>query len=374
MQHLCKMHPKLVPELVPFWMRMAFRAATECGISFGIFDLQECCVDCSKVRPHDLPKRGKATNDCISKRVTKSLQRIVDRNDVAAPGFTCAAMALSGARGKKQVRQLVGARGYLSPGHTDWPKKHSKFYFNKPLLKGMDKATAFWAAMNGRASMVEKKRGPASAGGLTRSLVFALWPWRVREGDCGYTGPKQRGPGVCLYGTEMAVCQECYGELPDGHKVSVDYRAGLIAAQSIGERGTQLSMQAFHTGEQVVSINDVRNILTNQKYFSAASSLPRFKKRMVKMEAYKHIDLRHLELLWRVIHEAKEKADRTLRGVIRVRTAKDLFIGLGQDGQREYIYDCIKSNRSSEPHSAIAKILLGQWNDLSDDWDPDYCV
>src|SRR5699024_1216977 len=49
--------------------------------------------------------------------------------------------------------------------------------------------------------------------------------------------------------TKQGVCKKCYGRnLATGDEVEVDEAVGIIAAQSIGEPGTQLTMRTFHTG------------------------------------------------------------------------------------------------------------------------------
>lgn len=49
--------------------------------------------------------------------------------------------------------------------------------------------------------------------------------------------------------TEEGVCQKCYGlDLATNHIVNIGTPVGIIAAQSIGEPGTQLTMRTFHSG------------------------------------------------------------------------------------------------------------------------------
>ena len=48
--------------------------------------------------------------------------------------------------------------------------------------------------------------------------------------------------------TRHGVCEKCYGKTLAGEKVEVGEAVGTIAAQSIGEPGTQLTMRTFHTG------------------------------------------------------------------------------------------------------------------------------
>ena len=56
-----------------------------------------------------------------------------------------------------------------------------------------------------------------------------------------------RSPLTCE--AARSVCQSCYGwSLAHGHQVDMGEAVGIIAAQSIGEPGTQLTMRTFHTG------------------------------------------------------------------------------------------------------------------------------
>lgn len=65
--------------------------------------------------------------------------------------------------------------------------------------------------------------------------------------DAGINRLKVRSVLTCE--TEIGVCSKCYGiNLADGRKVNVGESVGIIAAQSIGEPGTQLTMRTFHTG------------------------------------------------------------------------------------------------------------------------------
>jgi DNA-directed RNA polymerase subunit beta' len=56
-----------------------------------------------------------------------------------------------------------------------------------------------------------------------------------------------RSPITCE--TQYGVCAQCYGrDLARGHRVNIGEAVGVIAAQSIGEPGTQLTMRTFHIG------------------------------------------------------------------------------------------------------------------------------
>ena len=58
---------------------------------------------------------------------------------------------------------------------------------------------------------------------------------------------KTRSPITCE--TRHGICSSCYGrDLGRGHQVNIGEAVGVVAAQSIGEPGTQLTMRTFHIG------------------------------------------------------------------------------------------------------------------------------
>ncbi|MEJ1730617.1 hypothetical protein SMA90_30270, partial [Escherichia coli] len=68
-----------------------------------------------------------------------------------------------------------------------------------------------------------------------------------RVEDAGIEEVKIRSVLVCK--TRHGVCVQCYGRnLANGSLVDAGEAVGIIAAQSIGEPGTQLTMRTFHTG------------------------------------------------------------------------------------------------------------------------------
>ena len=70
--------------------------------------------------------------------------------------------------------------------------------------------------------------------------------------DAGYTEVKIRTPLNCE--AKNGVCMKCYGaNLANGQPVSIGEAVGIVAAQSIGEPGTQLTMRTFHTGGVVTA-------------------------------------------------------------------------------------------------------------------------
>ena len=210
-------------------------------------------------------------------------------------------MADSGARGNiKQIRQLAGMRGLMADtkGQTiDIPVKSN-------FREGLSVLEYFISTHGTRKGMADTALRTADSGYLTRRLVDVAQDLIVREIDCGttegvpYPLHNEKGEldenliGRCLLesavgadGTvvlegdnyissmdqlaemdaagikeviirtvmtchaEHGVCQKCYGwDLATARPVNIGTAVGIIAAQSIGEPGTQLTMRTFHAG------------------------------------------------------------------------------------------------------------------------------
>ena len=212
-------------------------------------------------------------------------------------------MAFSGARGNlSQVRQLVGMRGLMADPQGEIIDLPIKTNFRE----GLTVTEYIISSYGARKGLVDTALRTADSGYLTRRLVDVSQDVIVREVDCG----TQRGISMeamkdgdrtliplsdRLLGRVLAedavdskgkvvatrnqnidhdlaqeigdrtervmvrspltceaarsVCQKCYGwSLAHGHPVDMGEAVGIIAAQSIGEPGTQLTMRTFHTG------------------------------------------------------------------------------------------------------------------------------
>ena len=210
-------------------------------------------------------------------------------------------MAFSGARGNiKQIRQLAGMRGLMSDPKgqiIDHPIKAN-------FREGLSVLEYFISTHGARKGLADTALRTADSGHLTRRLVDVAQDVIIRELDCGcdegmdYSVRNAKGDiddnlvGRCLNkdavdadgnvvlakdeyihnldalkaidaaGIEAVnirtimtchahhgVCQKCYGlDLATGLPVNIGTAVGIIAAQSIGEPGTQLTMRTFHTG------------------------------------------------------------------------------------------------------------------------------
>jgi DNA-directed RNA polymerase subunit beta' len=214
-------------------------------------------------------------------------------------------MADSGARGSAaQIRQLAGMRGLMA--------KPDGSIIETPITanfrEGLDVLQYFISTHGARKGLADTALKTANSGYLTRRLVDVAQDLVVSSEDCGTTnglymsplveggdvveplrervlgrvladnvlrpGTKQvlieagvlldeykvreleeasvdlvkvRSPITC--DTRHGVCSLCYGrDLARGHLVNIGESVGVIAAQSIGEPGTQLTMRTFHIG------------------------------------------------------------------------------------------------------------------------------
>ena len=237
--------------------------------------------------------------DETTKDVTTALQQSLEKYNPIRM------MSDSGARGSiKQMRQLGGMRGlmYSATGRTMEIPIKSNF------REGLNILEYFIAARGARKSLSDTALKTADSGYLTRRLVDVAQDVIIRESDCGtghgiwvsaitdgsevieplrdrilgrYTIEPVVDPNtgeVIAEGdimlteehvakilkagiervyirsvfeckTKHGVCARCYGaDLATGLPVNVGEAVGIIAAQSIGEPGTQLTMRTFHTG------------------------------------------------------------------------------------------------------------------------------
>ena len=236
----------------------------------------------------------KATND-----VTDALQKNLDRYN---PIFM---MADSGARGSmSQIRQLAGMRGLIA----NTSGKTIEIPIRANYREGLNILEYFISSRGARKGLADTALRTADSGYLTRRLVDVSQEVIIREEDCGTTegleifdikagesnvieGLHERLIGRYLLDdfcdsngnvlvskdvmmgdkeadiivnsgvdhikirsvlecrAKHGACRKCYGSnLANRQPVTVGEAVGIIAAQSIGEPGTQLTMRTFHAG------------------------------------------------------------------------------------------------------------------------------
>lgn len=361
LEHLASAHRTEASELIWKLSNLAYDCCSRIGISFGFYELMELSINLRDESREALKSFDASNPDQVNVRLNaiaqKPLVELLQGGESLfhRPGLHFAAMALSGARGKQQVRQLIAARGFLSPGATGFDCSSDDFLVGSSLVCGMSPEEAFRGAMNARSSMCDKKLGTRQAGYLTRRLVTALWPLRVVAEDCG-DAAELRTPVTCR--SRDGICAACYGALPDGNLPPIGFPAGLIAAQSIGERGTQLSMQSFHTGEKAFTIKTVIDILDGddgKELFENVGRSGDFVSAIRKAKAYKELDERHFQVLWRAIHLSSTK---TLKSATQ---SVGLITRIGFEQQAKNILVGVCSGQISSIAEPFARVLFNRF-------------
>ena len=236
----------------------------------------------------------KATND-VTDALTANLDKYNSLNMIAT----------SGARGStKQMRQLAGMRGLMFATNG----KTIEIPIKSNFREGLTMLEYFMGAKGSRKSLSDTALRTADSGYLTRRLVDVSQDVIIREEDCGATSGivvsdiktgdnvveklfdrlvgrytvndvvnEETGELIVTANTmideamaqqivdagitsvevrtilrclaKRGVCVHCYGaDLAHGTPVAIGEAVGVIAAQSIGEPGTQLTMRTFHTG------------------------------------------------------------------------------------------------------------------------------
>jgi DNA-directed RNA polymerase subunit beta' len=217
-------------------------------------------------------------------------------------------MANSGARGSfKQIRQLAGMRGLMANPKGEIIERPIKANF----MEGLSVLEYFISTHGARKGLADTALRTADSGYLTRRLVDVAQDVIIRDADCGTEeyiempvfkvdgepneglvgriaakpietkrhrmlaeqgteiGREQLADIASAFGDERekgvevtvpvrsvlkceapsGVCQACYGRaMATGTLAQIGDAVGIVAAQSIGEPGTQLTMRTFHTG------------------------------------------------------------------------------------------------------------------------------
>ncbi|MFC1932970.1 DNA-directed RNA polymerase subunit beta' [Chloroflexota bacterium] len=236
-------------------------------------------------------------------------------------------MATSGAKGNiSQIRQMAGIRGLMtnpSGRIIDFPIKSS-------FREGLSVLEYFMSTHGARKGLADTALRTSESGYLTRRLIDTAHDVIVLEEDCGtadglwISEPQERGgllpsfaeriigrlaasklvnpqtgetivdrneeideqkadeviaagitkvhvrsPLSCQ--SRRGICQRCYGrDLARGHLIDLNTAVGIIAAQSIGEPGTQLTLRTFHTGG-VVGLDITSGLPRVEELFEARS-------------------------------------------------------------------------------------------------------
>ncbi|QST00181.1 DNA-directed RNA polymerase subunit beta' [Pontibacillus sp. ALD_SL1] len=164
----------------------------------------------------------------------------------------------------------------------------------EPLIDRLIGRTAFKTVLNPETGEVMATRDQIITEDMARSIV-----------DAGVEKVTIRSAFTC--NTRHGVCKKCYGRnLATGSEVEVGEAVGIIAAQSIGEPGTQLTMRTFHTGG--VAGDDITQGLPRiQELFEARNP----KGQAVISEIHGTVE---------EVNEVKEKLEITVQGEVEKRS------------------------------------------------------
>ncbi|MDD5082147.1 MAG: DNA-directed RNA polymerase subunit beta' [Dehalococcoidales bacterium] len=234
----------------------------------------------------------------VTDKITDFISQTLDRNG------SIYMMTTSGAKGNiSQIRQMAGIRGLM----TDPSGKIIEFPIKSSFREGLSALEYFISTHGARKGLADTALRTSDSGYLTRRLIDVAQDVIILEEDCGtmdgvwITEPEEKGllpplvervtgrmaastvadpgTGEVIVGrneeideskasriaaagitrvqirspltcqSRQGTCQFCYGrDLARGHLVNLNTAVGVIAAQSIGEPGTQLTLRTFHTG------------------------------------------------------------------------------------------------------------------------------
>jgi len=300
-----------IPAILDKIKSFGFKYATHAGITWSISDVhvpeeKQKLIDEAKaavVKEKENYENGLLTNDErrratieIWGRASGELRKhVVEALDPTGPVHN---MITSGARGSVvQLHQMAGMKGLI----TNPRGEVIEFPIVSSLKEGLTPIEYFTSTHGARKGLADTALNTARAGYLTRRLFDVAHDVVVLEDDCGtkegvilprpgkeniggsfadrlagrvladdVAGFKRnqlltkddakkieddasvvqatvRSPMTCR--VPRGVCQKCYGvDLANGQLVDMGEAVGVIAAQAIGEPGTQLTMRTFHTG------------------------------------------------------------------------------------------------------------------------------
>ena len=347
--------------------KIGFEYATKSGISWGMDDLKvprekPQIIEEAKKQIDEVEKyyeRGLSTTEEKRDRVIEIWKDAIDKIEQRVqasldPNGSIFTIVNSRARGSwKQITQMVGLKGLVQNPAGD--------IIDLPIIssfkEGFNVLEYFISTHGARKGSADTALRTASAGYLTRRLVDVSQDVLVTEVDCGEsegflmkredgdefgvnlgarvfgrTASKDiksivkaggiiersigelidkekimevavRSPITCK--TKFGICQKCYGyNLGTNQSIEIGSAVGIIAAQAIGEPGTQLTMRTFHTGG-VASVADITEGLPRvQEVFEAR--IPKSKAAISEVDG-KIID---------IVDNGKQK-------IVKVQTEKD---------------------------------------------------
>jgi DNA-directed RNA polymerase subunit beta' len=260
--------------------RIGFKYATLYGCTMSLAD---CEIPAAKEMKDNIYK---------GQDVRKQLVELSDPSitDLMRKEFKYAYMIESGARGSwDQVKQLILSRGFIS----NFEGEILPLPIKSNLIEGLTPEEFFYSTYGCRKGLLDVALNTGTSGYLSRKLIFTCANLQIDENlkDCGTTDLldidvtnkrkaqmlvnrymhngkelvkitrencldlvgkiiKVRSPILCK---SPKICTTCYGDL---YKKLNSRFIGIIAAQTLGERGTQLVLRTFHTSGSAIVKGD----------------------------------------------------------------------------------------------------------------------
>lgn len=334
---------RLAEEIESFGLRWA----TLSGLSFSAFDLKELALT-------ETEKSGFLDN--IDDNLNELFENTLFNKLGSNADNPISIMMISGGRGdKKQLRQMIGRKGVIER----LGGKKTAAPVESCYIEGLSSTEYYMACYGARNSLGDKKLLTPECGYLTRRLVFAAFDTTIREDDCktleglaleianavgrttlsaikisdteeipedmvinedlmgqlinaGFTEVEVRSPITCK--STNGICSKCYGwDLARRVEPDKKYKAGIVAAEVIGERATQDAMRTYHLGTATGTIK----IFDKVKAIFDNAEDPETKKRVserikssedllnlaIELQEYyqKKVDLKHYEVIVRAL-------------------------------------------------------------------------
>ncbi|MFN7914551.1 MAG: hypothetical protein U0Q55_04370 [Vicinamibacterales bacterium] len=334
--------------------RTGFAAATEAGLTIALADV---------VRPDR--RAWQDVTAALSRRRSDAkklwtafakLHPLPPESEDGGPNPLAAIIASGGRGDPLQVGQIRTARGLVT-GSAGLPLPH---VIEASYRDGLPELEYFYAAHATRKAMGDKKLITGPAGELTRWLVEAAYECLIVSKTCAPSGRKAdglpyristvaqavvdlegrvlasavvagrkrlaagamlsakdvarmrvgdrlwvRSPATCA--EQVGVCQACYGtDLSTGRLVALGTAVGIIAAQAIGEQGTQLQMRTFHGAGGGTDIEAARSLF-NAKATARPLSVGAFVTRVVGIYGAGAVNRRHIEVIFRAMHSGPDQ-------------------------------------------------------------------
>ena len=295
LERAARTKPNDYPDIVNVLKDIGFEHAQSSGMSFSLNEF----IQAGEARDTVLDKyegRVASAGKLKGEKRQKALRNILDSaekdlkvvaNDLADSGNRPAQMFESGEKpGWAQFKQFMLSPVLAEDGDGNLVPELIRTSYGDGMTQGVHTL----ASLPARQSMVQKSISVAGPGYLTKQIIAPMVDMKITEPDCktkeglqtvasdrdsmdrflaqdvkasgklfkrgtavtpdimGYVGDKNitvRSPQTCA--SPNGVCQKCFGNFPDGPP-DIGMNIGVVAAQSIGERGTQLALRAFHSG------------------------------------------------------------------------------------------------------------------------------